>query len=235
MDEFMTDVFSFIVNIGLVAKLVLVFLVILSIISWAIILEKGWQFRKIKKETKKFLQAFQISPGLNEMYQYTRDFRHSPFAWMVKALFNEFNHLNRNNTEREEVAFTSGNPTQVRRNISSLNTVLKVSHSHGISRMEQRLIILSTTVSVSPFLGLLGTVWGIMNAFLSIGITGSADLASVGPGIAEALVTTAAGLAVAIPALIAYNYFVDTVRQMDDKLDTFATEMLLRIERESAV
>ena len=230
----MTDVFSFIVNIGLVAKLVLIFLVILSIISWAIILEKGWQFRKIKRETKKFLQAFQISPGLNEMYQYTRDFRHSPFAWMVKGLFAEFNHLNRNNSTADEAAFTAGNPTQVKKNLSSLNTVLKVSHAHEISKMEKRLIVLSTTVSVSPFLGLLGTVWGIMNAFLSIGMTGSADLAAVGPGIAEALVTTAAGLAVAIPALIAYNFFVDTVRQMDDKLDTFAAEMLHKIDRETS-
>jgi len=230
----MTDVFSFIVSIGLVAKLVLGFLVILSIISWAIIMEKGWQFRKIKKETKKFLQALEISPGLNEMYQYSRDFRYSPFAWMVKALYKEFNHLNRNTSEREDaITFMSGNPTQVRKNLSSLNTILKVSHSREISKMEKRLILLSTTVSVSPFLGLLGTIWGIMNAFLSIGLTGSADLASVGPGIAEALVTTAAGLAVAIPALIAYNFFVDSVRQMDDKLDTFATEMLHRIDRES--
>lgn len=229
----MNDIFSFIVNIGIVAKLVLVFLVVLSIISWAIIIEKGWQFRKIKKETNKLLPAFDIRPELNEMYQYCRNFRYSPLAWMIKALYREFNNLGSNKAGREEsVTFMSGNPTQVKKGRSSLTMVLNVTHSREISKMEKRLIILSTTVSVSPFLGLLGTVWGIMNAFLSIGLAGSADLAAVGPGIAEALVTTAAGLAVAIPALIAYNFFVDTVRQMDDKLDTFISEMVHRFDVE---
>lgn len=227
----MTNVFSFIVNIGIVAKLVLVFLFVLSIISWTIIIEKGWQFRKIKKETKKFMHAFDIRPELNEIYQYCQNFRYSPLAWMIKALYREFNNLTPNTVGREEPAFMSGNPTQVKKGLSSLTMALNVTHSREISKMEKRLIILSTTVSVSPFLGLLGTVWGIMNAFLSIGLTGSADLAAVGPGIAEALVTTAAGLAVAIPALIAYNFFVDTVRQMDDRLDTFTSEMLHRLDQ----
>ncbi len=229
----MTNILDFVMQLGIVAKAVLVVLLILSIISWAIIFEKWRQFRKIKKETQKFLQAFEMKPDLNELYQYSRDFRYTPYAWMVRALHDEFHNSNRNSPEKEEFSsFATQNPTGVKKKVSSLTTVLNISHSHEISNMEKRLIILSTTVSVSPFLGLLGTVWGIMNAFLSIGITGSADLASVGPGIAEALITTAAGLGVAIPALIAYNFFIDTVRQMDDKLDTFSAEMLHKLSGE---
>lgn len=229
----MTNIFSFVMELGIVAKAVLVVLLILSIISWAIIFEKWRQFRKIKMETRKFLQAFEMKPELNELYQYSRDFRYSPYAWLVRALYDEFHNTDRRASENED-SFNVQNPTRVKKRLSSLTTVMDISHSHEISSMEKRLIVLSTVVSVSPFLGLLGTVWGIMNAFLSIGLTGSADLASVGPGIAEALITTAAGLAVAIPALIAYNYFVDTVRQMDDQLDTFSAEMLHKLSPEIA-
>jgi len=227
----MTNILSFVMELGIVAKAVLVVLLVLSVISWAIIFEKWRQFRKIKKETQKFLQAFEMKPELNELYQYSRDFRYSPYAWIVRALYDEFHNSSRKASDNEE-SFNIQNPIRVKKRLSSLTTVMNISHSHEISSMEKRLIILSTTVSVSPFLGLLGTVWGIMNAFLSIGLTGSADLASVGPGIAEALITTAAGLAVAIPALIAYNYFVDAVRQMDDNLDTFSAEMLHKLSGE---
>lgn len=231
----MTDVFGFILNIGIVAKLVLVFLVILSIISWAIIFEKGIQFRKIKKETNRFLQAFDILPELNELYRYSQGFRYSPLAWVVKALHRELNNSRKTSEEGIQDSYLSANQTKVKKSLTSLKTVLDISHAREISKMEKRLIILSTTVSVSPFLGLLGTVWGIMNAFLSIGMTGSADLSSVGPGIAEALVTTAAGLAAAIPALIAYNFFVDTIRQMDERLEMFSAEILNKLDQEVAV
>ncbi len=227
----MSEIFRFIMHAGIVTKAVLTILLILSVVSWAIIFEKTRLFLKIKKESRKFLQIFRMHPGWNELYAYSRDFRVSPYPRVVKRFYSERQSWNQNG-ERELLYQNASNPVAVKKESVSPAAILGTYHSDEISDLEKRMIILSTTVSVSPFLGLLGTVWGIMSAFLSIGATGSADISSVGPGIAEALITTVAGLAVAIPALIAYNYFVDNIRRLDGKLENFSTELIRLMDRE---
>ncbi len=232
----MSEILNFMVNVGIVAKIVIAVLFVLSIISWAVIIERGRYFRKIKKETRKFDQIYRMRPEWKELYSYSRGLEYSPFSKVVSSLYEALKNRKSSGALREEPFSLSpaAGTVSVAKKTRSMQTVVDIARTREISRMEKRMIVLSTTVSVSPFLGLLGTVWGIMSAFLSIGVTGSADLASVGPGIAEALITTAAGLAVAIPALIAYNFFVDNIRRMDEQLDIFSLELIGQMEGESA-
>lgn len=222
----MREMFGLLLNVGFVATGVLIVLAIISVISWAVIIEKWRFFRKMKKETGQFMQFFQMNSTLDELLGFSREFPNSPMARMIRRIYHSSVKWRDNESNRDELLnLVDQQPGEPKKSQVPFTSVVDGAHAGEISRMEERLIILSTTVSVSPFLGLLGTVWGIMSAFISIGITGSASLASVGPGIAEALITTAAGLAVAIPALIAYNFFVDSIRRWDEKLDDFSADL----------
>jgi len=219
----MNDVIQLILQTGLVAKVILVLLFLISVISWGIIIEKLLLFWKISKESDRFTRLFKIRVKWHDRYTYSQGLKHSPIARIFRSkYFNLFENQKFHQPGANGWEFPS--------------TIIESAITEEMSKLEKHLIFLGTSVSVSPFLGLLGTVWGIMSAFLNIGLKGSTNIATVGPGIAEALITTIAGLAVAIPAVVAYNYFVNKLQRIDKETNNFFIQLLTTpmIEREKA-
>jgi biopolymer transport protein TolQ len=216
----MRELLQFVFSSGAVAQFILLILLIMSIISWTLVIEKARRFAKIKKESNIFLNAYRMRGSWSDLYRQSREFSNSPFARLFRHNYTAFQSY----FAAKSKGALLNHPVKMK---------LESTISEEIAAIEKRMIFLSTTVSVSPFLGLFGTVWGIMTAFMSIGIKGSANIVAVGPGIAEALITTVAGLAVAIPALVAYNYFVDKIRQLETELENFAIELVILVEQEN--
>jgi biopolymer transport protein TolQ len=189
---------------GIVGKVVLLILLFFSIFSWAIIFYKLKIFKSMKKENERFFEAFLHSNGVKDLFSQAKRFNISPFASLYRAVFTEVNG----------------------RNPSNLNSIVKKYTSDEVKKIESYLGFLATTGSTTPFIGLFGTVWGIMEAFRSIGIKGSASLAIVAPGIAEALIATAAGLFAAIPAVIAYNYFISQANKIINDVQDFSESLI---------
>jgi biopolymer transport protein TolQ len=220
------EIIKFIYHVGWVAKVILTILCILSIIAWAIIIEKMGHFRRIKKETQKFLQHFRSKTTLADLYQFSRQLKYSSFARILRKSYSEIITLKRNDNSDKNNLKTSPIKDHLRHLLDGLI-------SEEIQLSEKGLVFLATTVSVSPFLGLFGTVWGVMEAFVGIGKSGSADISTIGPGIAEALITTIGGLAVAIPVLMAHNLLVHRLRRLDSELSSCASELIIRFHREN--
>ena len=189
---------------GFVVKGVLLILLFFSIVSWAIIFYKQRFFAKANSETAHFLQAYRSSRQSSELYQSTRSFMISPIANLFRAVYTDDMHKDK----------------------SEIKRVLRRYGALEAAKLEKYLNFLATTGSTTPFIGLFGTVWGIMNSFRSIGAAGAASLTVVAPGIAESLIATAAGLAAAIPAVIAYNYYLSTARRMIIDMEDFSEELL---------
>jgi biopolymer transport protein TolQ len=200
-------------------KFVLCVLALFSVVSWAIIAERWRTFRRAERESDAFLERFHRGGGLSAIKDDVRTLDRSPLAQVFFAGFREIS-LN---------PPAAGTPSGD--DLDALDRLLRKSASVQGSRLERSLGFLATTASVSPFIGLFGTVWGIMKAFLGIGTAGTASLASYAPGIAEALVATAAGLAAAIPAVIAYNHFTHSIREFAARMGDFALEFLNAVER----
>ncbi len=232
------EVFELILRAGPMGKLVLLILVGFSIASWAIILQKWRLMRRIKRETRMFREIFAESDNLPLVYAATKQYHVSPLARIFAAGYAELRaHLNtkfpvrgRNSVTDE----TDGDPatTPGSFEIERFRRMLALVAAEETLRMERLLTFLATTGSATPFIGLFGTVWGVMNAFHGIGLRGSATLATVAPGISEALIATAAGLAAAIPAVVAYNYFVSQIRVMTTEMENFSAEFVSYAERE---
>ena len=203
---------------GLVARVVLVLLFIFSLFSWAIIYSKWQRFKKLQVEGEAFLRAFHKAHRLADMSVVGENFRSSPLKEIFDAGY-------------REVSGQVGNPGGRLLNPKAVERALQIASSQQLSRLERNLSWLATTGAVAPFIGLFGTVWGIMNAFMGLGAAGAASLRAVGPGIAEALVATAAGLFVAIPAVIAFNQFLSKLREMGNLMDNFSLEFLNVAER----
>lgn len=229
----MNEFVRFVLDTGTVAKIVLIILSILSVVSWAIVFEKAGYFIKMGRESKRFLFFFSERVGWDRLYNTSRSFKHSPYAHLFRKVYSELHARKRQPHAEEgglqEIHPNPGNPYQ-----TSLSQIMESTITESLSKADNRLVFLSITISVSPFLGLFGTVWGVMGAFMSIGMKGSADISTVGPGIAEALITTVVGLAVAIPALAAYNVFISRLRKLEDRLGVFSTELLRLFEREKS-
>ncbi|MBN1886180.1 MAG: MotA/TolQ/ExbB proton channel family protein [Candidatus Krumholzibacteriota bacterium] len=172
--------------------------------------EKFRFFRRARSESNRFLARFGEARSLDEVRDGGRSLPESPEAALVRSL-------------------PEGREADVLRDPAFLDRFLESSAGRIVSDWESYLVFLATTATVSPFLGLLGTVWGIMSSFLSMGARGSADLYVVGPGIAEALITTIFGLAAAIPAVIGYNYILRVIRRREDELAMFAARLRSRI------
>ncbi len=228
----MSELVRFVLQSGLVAKTVLLILFVLSVISWGIIIDKARLFSKVIKENEKFSRLFQVRIKWNDRFAYSKEFKYSLIAKIfrknaadLKVWLEQYANGNWNSTI---------NPTTmgVNKGQIPLRSLYEVGIADEIAHLEKRIVFLGTTVSVSPFLGLLGTVWGIMTSFLSMGVKGAADISAVGPGIAEALITTIAGLAVAIPALVAHNYFVNKLRQVEKEVESFFANLMISLERE---
>lgn len=234
----MNDIIRLTLQASIVAQIVLLILLYFTFISWSVIIEKFRLLRKVSKESKRFINMFNANDGWEQLYRQCQVFKYSPFARLFKTAYQEFSTRN-NRPIKREIVFqqpqTSGAAVTEKQNRTDLSGTLHSTAAREMKSLEESLIFLATTASASPFLGLFGTVWGVMNAFLSFGPKEFSELSIVGPGIAEALVTTAAGLAVAIPALIAYNYFSDRLRRLDGDLQYFAGELIRLKEKESAL
>ncbi len=193
-----------ILQAGLMVKGVLLLLLFFSIVSWAIIFYKHRYFSRANKESADFLQVYRTSRQPSEIYQTTRGMVMSPIANLFRSVYAD----------------------EVRREKSETRRVIKRYGALESAKLERYLNFLATTGSTTPFIGLFGTVWGIMNSFRNIGAVGAASLTVVAPGIAESLIATAAGLAAAIPAVIAYNYYLSMARRMIIEMEDFAEELL---------
>lgn len=213
------DIIDLVLGAGPMAKLVLLVLAVFSVVSWGIIVERWLRFGRAEAESRAFLARFREGEGLATVHDATSELASSPLAAVYRAGFRELS-LN----PPPEAGRWEGE------HLAGVDRMLRKSASVQLGSLERSLGFLATTASATPFIGLFGTVWGIMNAFRGIGLTGTASLAAYAPGIAEALVATAAGLAAAIPAVIAYNHFLGRLRGMDARLEQFIADFTHRIQ-----
>jgi len=211
---------------GLMARFVLAVLLVFSLISWAIILYKGLALHRAHAHSDTFLEIFRKSSKFSEVNAVCPQLKASPLVGVFQAGYLEVNQQVR----ASGTSSASGARPTVR-SLDSLSRSLARAATVEITRLERRLSFLATTASVAPFIGLFGTVWGIMDAFGDIGRMGSANLPVVAPGISEALITTAMGLFAAIPAAVFFNFFNSRVRVLSSMLDDFALEFLNIVER----
>jgi biopolymer transport protein TolQ len=193
--------------------------------SWAIILLKRQLFRQAQRQNDQFLQGFWGGWNLSEAFSRAADYPLSPVAKSFQAAVRELRKLGESQKKKEEESLRG----------DIVVRALKKANSTEIAALEYSLSWLATVASAAPFVGLFGTVWGIMNSFQNIGATGSANLAAVAPGISEALIATAIGLFAAIPAAIAYNYLNGKVKGQAVTLDSFNQDLLNLLQREGAI
>lgn len=223
---FGSDIIQMILHAGLMVKFVMLILFLFSIISWTIIFMKWRLLRGAKQETAYFLDLFWENTALNKIYKECEDFKFSPVVDLFRSGYSE---LRRIKNIQTPPASRDLNPA-VKTLLDNVERSLKKTAIVQNNRLERALSFLATTGNTAPFIGLFGTVWGIMESFRSIGMKGSASLAVVAPGISEALIATAAGLAAAIPAVVAFNYFNHKVIVLRTEMDTFASDFLGLIE-----
>jgi biopolymer transport protein TolQ len=192
-----------ILQAGYVVKVVLLILLFFSVFSWAIIFYKHRYFSKASKESEAFLRTFRAGRDMKGLYNAARGLQLSPLANVFKSVYADEGRASKDEIKR----------------------LLRRYEALEVAKLQSYLNFLATTGSTTPFIGLFGTVWGIMNAFRGIGTAGSASLAVVAPGIAEALITTAAGLAAAIPGVVAYNYYLSRAKILIIEMDDFSEEL----------
>lgn len=223
-----SSVWSLISHSGPVVQLVLVILVAFSVVSWAIILSKFRSLAYARDQSEIFLNAFWNNQRLDTLYEKSEAWIHSPVAKVFRAGYRELSRL------QDVVAKGEVGGIAVATESSALQNVTRaMSRTRNLesTRLQKAMTFLATTGSATPFIGLFGTVWGIMNAFHGIGQTGSASLAVVAPGISEALIATAMGLAAAIPAVVAYNAYLRRVDTLDTEMENFSAEFRNLVER----
>ena len=218
---FLTDIGSILTQTGWVARGVLILLLFFSIVSWAMILQKLGLFGRIRRESDQFLKIFRATRGVANPQALASS--GSPFASVFAAGYREL---------QSQVAGAPNNPHPPKlKSLQAVTVAMQLASADEVRRVEKGMSWLATTGSVTPFIGLFGTVWGIIDAFSGLGSAGAASLRAVAPGIAEALVTTAAGLATAIPAVIFYNQFLQNIKDLAQRLDTFALEVTAQVEK----
>ena len=217
-------VLSLILRSSPVAQIVLLILLLFSVISWGIILYKLWAFRRSERQTARFLDVFHRSSKFSEVQAACRSVGDSPLVGIFQSGYAELN-------AQLRVASAGGAAPPTLKSLAALDRALLRAAAVEISKLERRIPFLATTASITPFIGLFGTVWGIIAAFERIAETSSTNLAVVAPGISEALIATAAGLFAAIPAVYFYNQFASQVKQLATEMDDFALEFLNIAER----
>ncbi|MFQ5740737.1 MAG: protein TolQ [Acidobacteriota bacterium] len=215
---------SLVANSGLIAQMVLFILLFFSIVSWTIIIKKYRFFRDLREQSLRFYQDFRRCDQLSEIYKNCEKYPASPLAGIFKRAYEELNQ------ELEPADTSADGPIRVK-TLNGLQRSMQRASVAEMTTLEQSLNWLATTGSVTPFIGLFGTVIGIINAFQGLGEGSATTIQAVAPGISEALVATAAGLFAAIPAVIGYNHFISRLRVIGAEMDDFSTELLNLIER----
>ncbi len=208
-------------NSGPVAFAVLVILLLASIFSWTIMLSKWSSFRKAQMQGQRFIRAFRKSTRLSEIASVAEQFKPSPLVAVFTEIHDEY--------------FRQTSGRGLPRNPLALERAAQTASSEALTVMEQRMTWLATIAAIAPFIGLFGTVMGIIDAFHGLGTAGAATLRAVAPGISEALITTAAGLVVAIPAVVGYNQLTARLREFAARMDDFGRELLNAIENAAMV
>ena len=214
------SVLSLINQSGPIAKLVLLLLLVSSVLCWAIIFTKWRALRRSQRENARFLDIFWNGKTIDDILSQTDRFSHSPVAAVFKSGVKELKKLS-----GEELSAAGVEKTD------NIQRALIRAMNAEIASLERHVSWLATTASAAPFVGLFGTVWGIMGSFQSIGASGSANLAVVAPGISEALITTATGIAAAIPAVIAYNHFIGMIKRVTVDIECFSQDFMNIVHR----
>ena len=238
-DALNSDILQMILHAGPMVKFVMLILLLFSIGTWAIIFLKFRVLRKARDETEDFLELFYESRDIKKIYRSSQSLKYSPVARLFRAGYAEFTRFRK--IQGDDPDFVSQNgaagqsdyPLRNQQTLmDNLERSLRKAEIDQNKRLEKALGFLATTGNTAPFIGLFGTVWGIMESFHSIGLKGSANLAVVAPGISEALIATAAGLAAAIPAVVAFNYFTQRVASLRAEMDIFAADFLSMVVRQ---
>jgi biopolymer transport protein TolQ len=229
--EVNTDIIYLVTHAQLASQIVLVILLLFSGVSWGIILYKFWQFGRSSRQTSTFLEIFRKSSKFSEVQAVCPTLSDSPLVGLFQSGYTELYSQLRaaGNPEPAKPVAAAGRPTL--KSLDAVDRALLRATTVEMTKLERRVTFLATTASITPFIGLFGTVWGIMNSFQGIGAQGSTSLAVVGPGIAEALIATAAGLFAAIPAVFFYNHFTNRVKHFSAEMDDFSLEFLNISER----
>src|SRR5579862_670274 len=211
------EIVDLVLQTGPVAKVVLLLLAAFSVLSWAVILSKWRLISRARTQSARFIRVFRKAQRMQDVASVVEQFRPSPLVGVFEGAVEEF---------RRQMGTTGGihNPVSIQR-------AMQIASSEEITRFERSVPWLAITGAVTPFIGLFGTVWGIIDAFHGLGTAGAATLRAVAPGISEALITTAAGLVAAIPAVIAYNLIGSSIREFAARGDDFALEMLNAVDR----
>ena len=236
------SILNLILDSGAVAKTVIVVLLMFSIVTWAIMAERWRYFRRAQAQSAEFLAFFRSERNYRQVYAAASKLPFSPAAAVYREVYEKHapafplpaggagqaGHADQaDQADQAGYADQAGRPKEADQDlVESVYRDLRLAAHRELARFEQRLPLLATAGSVCPFLGLFGTVWGVMTAFLDISTQGSTNIVVVAPGIAEALITTIAGLAVAIPAMVAYNFFVQRSRVLGLELEDLATSVL---------
>jgi biopolymer transport protein TolQ len=227
-ETFKSSIIQMILNAGLMVKFVLLMLLIFSLASWTIIFMKWLMFRRARQESTYFIDLFWSNTEWNKIRAECEDLTASPLVHLFRAGYGEFVQL-----PKVRALVQTEDRAVIMQTLSfNIERALKKTLNQEANQMERALAFLATTGNTAPFIGLFGTVWGIMESFRGIGLKGAANLAVVAPGISEALIATAAGLAVAIPAVMAFNYFNNKVAVMRSEMETFASDFIHLVERQ---
>jgi biopolymer transport protein TolQ len=211
------------------SKTVLLILFLFSVASWGIALHKLWEYRRLERQTSSFLDVFRRSKKFSEVQSVCRSLIHSPLVGVFQAGYAELNAQLRHGTEGAEPAAGSARPTL--RSFEALDRALLRASSVEANKLEHRVYLLATTATLTPFIGLFGTVMGIVGAFQAIGATGSTELSVIATPIGESLIATAAGLFAAIPAVYFYNYLTNKIKLHLSAMEDFSLEFLNIAER----
>jgi biopolymer transport protein TolQ len=214
------DIWHLVINASAVVIAVMVLLVLMSVITWYIVGYKYFKIRRAIRQSDRFEEAFWRGRDIQMIYSTAQGLRHSPLSAMFLAGYNELGKLQQQGPSNEREG-----------DLENIERALMKAQLNETMQLESMVPFLATTGSAAPFIGLFGTVWGIMNSFRAIGAMKSASVANVAPGIAEALIATAIGLVAAIPAVMAYNYFTRKIRLLSYEMETFAKDFLNIVRR----
>lgn len=225
------SILDMVIHAGPIGQLVMLTLLIFSLASWTIVFMKARLFKKVRLDSEDFLESFWKSSNLNEANNTATEYEYSPQAAVFIAGFAELQKINKIRNRKGEERSAETLDMQLA-TMDNLKRAVRKAETQKLSEIGSSLAFLATTGSATPFIGLFGTVWGIMASFHDIGQKGSASLAVVAPGISEALVATAAGLAVAIPAVFFYNFFSNKLDEVGGEIGDFSTDFLNLVERD---